>query len=135
MRMRLRGGAQLLPRLGFGFLALMFGFMGSAEIEPRSVGVGYMLATLFVVLMLRTFRGEQITVSPAALARRRRFGRAEVRALAEISTVVVTGSGEDVRLDLQCGRERLQLADGLGYDEKTLRWIAQRLRRAIEAAR
>lgn len=36
---------------------------------------------------------------------------------------------------LQLGQERLQLASGLEYDEAALRWIAQRLRRAIEAAR
>jgi hypothetical protein len=134
-RMRLRGTSHLLSRVGFSFLTVMFGLMGFAEAEPRSIAVGFVLATLFLVLTLRTFRAEQITVSPAAVARRRRFGRVEVRPLVDVSTVVVSGSGEDARLDLQVGRERLQLADGLGYDDRTLRWIAQRLRRAIEAAR
>jgi hypothetical protein len=134
-RISLRGTSHLLPRVGFSFLTLVFGVMGFAEEEPRSIAVGYMIATLFLVLTLRTFRAERITVSPAAVARRKRFGRTEVRPLVDVSTVVVSGDGEDARLDLQCGRERVQLAQDLGYDEKTLRWIAQRLRRAIEAAR
>jgi hypothetical protein len=101
-RIRLRSVGELLPRLGFPFAALMFAWLGGVENDVRSNLAGYGIAAIFVVLWLRTFGAEQLTVSPAAVARRRRFRRAEVR---------------------------------LGYDDKTLRWIAQRLRRAIEAAR
>jgi hypothetical protein len=134
-RIRLRAAGQLLARVGFGFLTLLFALAGDAERELSRGVFGYALAVVFAVLTLRTFRAEQITVSPAAVSRRRWLRRAEVRLLADVSTVVVTGSGEETRLDLQIGRERLQLAAGLGYDEMTLRWIAKRLRRALEAAR
>ena len=102
---------------------------------PNDRAMCLISAALPAFFLLRSFAGETISVSPAALSRRRRLGRAEVRTLADVSTVVVSGSKEEPRLELQVGRERVALADGLGYDEPTLRWIAQRLRRAIEAAR
>ena len=131
-RMRLRPANHPLARVGFAMLTLVFFVF---VLEPGDRDGALILTTLFAVLFARTFRGERISVSPAALSRRGRSGGTEVRALADVSTVVVSGSGAGTRLDLQCGRERLALADGLNYDEATLRWIAQRLRQAIEAAR
>ncbi len=133
-RLELRRPARLIPRLVFATPTL--GALAAGAVAQPGDALRYCcVAALFAVLTLRTFRGERISVSPAAIARECVLARAEVRALADVTTVLVSGSGRRAFLDLLVGRERVPLAEGLGYDEATLRWIAQRLRRAIEAAR
>jgi hypothetical protein len=52
-----------------------------------------------------------------------------------VSTVVVTGSEGQVRVDVQLGRRRWQILEDVGYSEDQLRWCVQRLRRALDVAR
>jgi len=132
-RLRLRSATYAVSRLGLSAIGLLFGVVAVASIPLGEWPFFVMVAVVPVLLMLHSFRGETISVSPAAVSRRRHLGRAEVRLLNDVSTVVVSGHGENTRVDLQVGQERLELAAGLGYDEKTLRWIAQRLQRALEA--
>ena len=135
MRMRLGVAKHFALRITFGVLAGSLGML-ALILGPLDMGFLFsLLALSCAVIVAGVSGGERISVSPAAIARRRRFGRGEVRALGDVSTVGVSGNGAATRVALQLGRERLPLAEGLGYDEPTLRWIAQRLRRAIEAAR
>ena len=85
---------------------------------------------------LGAFGGERVVVSPAALWwRRRRWRRPEVVPLDEVTSVVVTGSGADTRVDLQIGRRTIRILDEIGYNEAELRWCVQRMRRALDHAR
>jgi hypothetical protein len=80
--------------------------------------------------------GERIVITPSALVRRGgRVRSADALLLADVSTIVVTGEGEDVRIDVQLGRRRVQLASKLGFADPDLRWLAKRLRSAIDFAR
>jgi hypothetical protein len=78
----------------------------------------------------RIVRAQRVEVTPAAVFVRRRGGDAVLpRADAlrvEVATTRVVIVGRD---------SQLVVADRLGYGEETLRWIALRLRRALEAAR
>ncbi len=143
LRMRLRfPDARRRARMFAAGVACVVGGFGSVLAIGPTALVIVLVAAAVVLIRLATYglpadvplEGEQIELTPAAISWRTKDA-VDTRALADVSTVVVTGAGADARLDLQFGRERLQLADGLGYDEATLRWIAQRLRRAIEAAR
>jgi len=141
LRMRLRS-----PQLGWratllagGFVAMLGAVVAMLTGAGAFVVLGPIGGGLAVIATggLRKdvpLEGERLELTPAAISWWR-SSRSDTRALADLSTVVVTGVGADARLDLHFGLERLQLADGLGYDEATLRWIAQRLRRAIEASR
>jgi hypothetical protein len=131
-RIRLRPRGHRKARIGYSASALGLAALSLTGGESQ---VFLPVAVFLAILALNAWRGERIVVTPAAVYRRRRFGRSEVRPLVDVSTVVVGSDDEGPRLDLQLGRERVHLAAGLGYDEATLRWIAQRLRRAIEAAR
>jgi hypothetical protein len=89
-----------------------------------------------VYYVLRSFFGaEWIVLAPSGLARRRRLRRSDVVILDEVSTIVVSGSGDEARVDVQLGRQRLRILEGLAYSEEQLRWCAQRLRRALDHAR
>ncbi len=80
--------------------------------------------------------GERVVIAPSAMVRKRSIlPPADVFLLDEISTIVVTGEGDDARLDVQLGRRRLQILKNLGYGDSGLRWTAKRLRSAIERAR
>jgi hypothetical protein len=116
-------------------------FLGAASFHDLGdCGAGlqamYLLGALWCARRgLHASIGERMMVTPAALLRRRWLRRTRVFPLADVSTVLVEGAGKEARLELQIGRERMPVADWLGYELPTLRWIAQRLRRAIEAAR
>ncbi len=137
---RIRSNRPLVERVGWWGAAAAF---GAATMAAPFVECGGVLgggACLIVMGLLarwgmRASFGERVTVTPAALLRRRWLRRAAVFGRGEVSSVVVVGGGDEAHLEVQVGRERVPLADGLGYDEATLRWIAQRLRKAIEAAR
>ncbi|MCA1665584.1 MAG: hypothetical protein LC659_15175 [Myxococcales bacterium] len=93
-------------------------------------------AAAVATMLLRTWRSEVITISPAAVSLRRRLGPRDVRALDVVSAPLVDGGGATARVELPCENGTpLAIGEGLGYDEAMLRWVAQRLRRAIEAAR
>jgi hypothetical protein len=94
-----------------------------------------MAAAYFGQRGARAMARQRIVVTPAAVMCRRWMRGAQVFALADVQTVLVVGSDEGAQLALHVGREQHPVAEELGYDEKTLRWIAQRLRRAIEGAR
>jgi hypothetical protein len=107
---------------------------GRCETKPASL---FFLVAAFL-LAERGMRGPRhvrITVTPAALQIRSGLWRAKVFALADVATVVVRGSGDGTHLELQVGREHVPFAANLGYDGAHLRWVALRLRKAIEAAR
>jgi hypothetical protein len=96
-------------------------------------GSALFLIAIAVLHGLRFLRAERIVITPAGLVRRRGpFSRTDVAALDEISSVVLSGSN---RVDVQLGRQRLQILGDRGYTEAELRWCAQRLRRAIDTAR
>jgi hypothetical protein len=135
-RIRLRPRAKMaLPWIVTVLFAAAAAAVSHLECSGFAVACGLFGAILAGRVAVRGSLGETIVITPAALMSRKWPWRRRVFAIADVSTVVVTGVGDETRLDLQCGRERMQLADGLGYDEARLRWIAQRLRRALEAAR
>ena len=80
--------------------------------------------------------GERIVVTPAALLHKMgRWRRPAVVPLDDISSVVVTGSDGETRVDVQVGRRTQRILEKVGYSEEQLRWSAQRLRRALDHAR
>jgi hypothetical protein len=120
--------------VGGGIAAVLAGVPSLAAIVTP-IGGGCLALSVHGFPRDVPLEGERIEVTPAAISWRRSAVDNAVRPLTEVSGVVVTGAGASARIELQLGRESLQLADGLGYDEATLRWIALRLRRALEAAR
>jgi hypothetical protein len=96
---------------------------------------GIIGAILLARLVWSLFGGERYFVGPSGLIRKqplRPWRRTQVYTLDELSTVVVIG---EEGLDLQVGRKRVPLCLGLGHRGENLRWIARRLRRAIDQAR
>jgi hypothetical protein len=128
-RLRLGSPGVTLRRVVLGIVAAIFVVASFEE------AFALLFAAGAVALAIPASTRVRIEVTRAAVLVDRRGGQCIVRPLSDVSTVVVSGSGDETRLDLQCGRERIQFANGLDYDEATLRWIAQRLRRALEAAR
>jgi hypothetical protein len=137
--LRLHSALYLVSRVGLATLATLVTLVGAFAAAASASAETVFLLLIFVVvptlMMMHSFRGETISVSPAAVSRRRRFGRADVRPLVDLDVVVVSGKRERTQLLLQAGDGPVALAEWLGYDDATLRWIAQRLKRAIEAAR
>jgi hypothetical protein len=137
---RLRLGSAVSPwlRVGYWVMAVALGSGGAVSMCTDCGSVHNFAVPLLALYCLwrglRALAAEEIFVTPAAVLLRRRFARAQVRLRSEVSTVVVGGGSAGAQLELQVGRERLPLADGLGYDDAQLRWIARRLRRALEAA-
>jgi hypothetical protein len=108
------------------------------QYEDLGIGLMTLIPGLLCVRQVfwYAFGGERIVVTPSALVRKTgRLRSAEAMLLADVSTFVVTGEGEEVRLDVQLGRRRVQLLNKLGFTEPDLRWLAKRLRSAIDFAR
>ncbi len=107
---------------------------------PSAVAALLLLGGLFALrhVWVGFAGGERLAFSRVGVAwRRRMFLWPEKRSalLSDVSTVVSSGEGEDARLELQLGRRRVRLAEGLDLDEKALRWLAAVIRRAIDRAR
>jgi hypothetical protein len=116
--------------------------MTVVEIRDPNVGFWSALCILltglmgFVVGIDHIVSGERIVMTPAGLVRRRgAFVRPDVAPLDEVSAVVVTGNEPHMRVDVQLGRRRLQILEGLGYSQAHLLWCVQRLRRGLDVAR
>jgi hypothetical protein len=143
VRVRARADGKMLAILSMGSFCLAFmSFMGFVQDEEGSWLVGLIFlvpaAACLWRLMWSIFGGERFSIDRGALVHRRTlmpWRRAEVYLLDEISTIVVSGEGEKERLDLQLGRKRVELCRGVGHHGETLRWIARRLRRAVDDAR
>jgi len=71
-----------------------------------------------------------VEVTPAAILVRRRQGDAVMPRGDAVRVEVVA-----TRVAVMARDSHLVVADALGYDASTLRWIAQRLQRALEDAR
>ena len=97
--------------------------------------VDYLLAVGAIILgapraARRIIRVQRVEVTPAAVLVRRVQGDAVLPRNDALRVEVVA-----TRVAIVARHSHLVVADGLGYDAATLRWIAQRLRRALEAAR
>jgi hypothetical protein len=103
------------------------------------VGLPFMVGALACLhrVLWHVIGGEEILINASALIRRKRLSWAagDSALLPDISTIVVSGDGEDARLDLQLGRQRLEPAPKLGLRMDELRWVAARLREAVDRAR
>lgn len=137
-RIRVGAGAPAWRRFGLLAVAVVVLLFAPRVCSPLCTTLGplaFFAAFYCLWRAARAFAVERIEVTPAAVLLRRGSGRARVLPRADVGTVVVVGNGHEVQLLLQVGRERLPIADGLGHDEAALRFVAQRLRRALEAAR
>jgi hypothetical protein len=111
----------------------------SAALKPTSLEIGILsgfvlgLTALFLRFVVCV---EELGVGRSSIIRRRRFfRRSEVFLLEDISSVVISGSGDDTHVCLQLNRKLVEIGVERPASESELRWLAKRLRRGLETAR
>jgi hypothetical protein len=125
---------------------LITGFGAVTCLREARDGEGLAVGLLFTAISLpclrrvlwHLFGGDVFLISRTAFVGKRRLAlwHPKIRELtADVSTIVVTGEGEQAKLVLQLGRRTQPICVGLNLDEARLREVAQTLRKEIDHAR